>query len=121
MTAPPGASPFSGPDAYEATVAAFADAVQAAIATTSTQQGQARQWFSNCGYLPTSRRMSRTLRTRRTSELPRQPAGVLTPFRAGRLGVYAETANCSRLWPADRILPTWLTCFGLTVRYLEVK
>jgi hypothetical protein len=45
VTAPAGASPFSGPDAYEATVAAFAEAVAAAVAGNAMQQQQAQAWF----------------------------------------------------------------------------
>jgi hypothetical protein len=45
VTAPAGASPFSGDGAYEATVAAFAEAVNAAVASNDAQQGAARQWF----------------------------------------------------------------------------
>ena len=47
MTAPTGASPFSDDGAYEATVAAFAEAVQAAMAGNAMQQQQAQAWFDD--------------------------------------------------------------------------
>ena len=46
VTGPAGSdSPFSGDGAYEATVAAFAEAVQAAMSGNAMQMQQAQAWF----------------------------------------------------------------------------